>query len=354
MEEKEILIFGSIWNRIRLLFYSKSIDKANELFFNMKCFIPRYRQWILCGDIPKKARFVKNVELIETKDFTALREAFLQSLAEEEAGTPPIQIVYFNAREDVFNNTLRHLDRGWIATASGEKSNLEWKSIKIYEETKFKEGIIYFLDPMLDETSIEEEIIKNTTNNSPGVRSYMVQMKENEVHFAFQAIQDELKTGEKTTQAYLTETLNIRQKTLKKIIEIGKKERRFDISSYIEWSPPHIINFLKGISHVREISLAAIFDKRKLIGYARYGDIVFPSQNFLRLSDRIMTSSEDKSNLSRKWNLEISAGSKNIFISNNDYLYGFILEKGINIKEFKSVMERLIKESIEGSKKSRQ
>ncbi|MFQ6089092.1 MAG: hypothetical protein ACE5K0_09360 [Candidatus Methanofastidiosia archaeon] len=308
----------------------------------MRCFIPRYRQLILCGDIPKEARYIKGVKLVETKEFKSLRDALKESLAEEEMGTPSVQIVYFNAEEGVFKNILRYLDRGWVATTASEKPALEKESFNIYEEIRFKEGIIYLLDPMLEDISIEERIIEDTRNRSSGVRFFMIQMKESQVHLAFQAIQDELEAGEKVTQSYLSETLGIREKTLKKIIEMGRRERRLDISNYIEETPPQVIKFLKDISSGKEISLAAVFDKKNLIGYARYRDIVFPTLNFLRLSDRVETFSDTKLNIGKRWSLRLNAKNKDIFIYKHNYLYGFILEKGINFIDITSRIEKLI------------
>lgn len=341
MEEKNILILASIWNRNRIVFHSKSIEQANKLFFNTRCFIPRYRQSIFCGDIPKEVRYTKGSKLLETKELESLRGALLGSLAEEEMGTPPVQIVYFNAEEKIFENILRYLDRGWIATTTREKSILKERKFDIYLEIELEEGIIYLLDPAVEETSIEEEIIENTSNTNNGIRPFMVQMKASQVHYAFQAILDELGAGKKMTQAFLSESLDIRQKTIEKIVEIGKRERRLDISSYIEESPPHIIKFLKDISSINEISLAAVFDKRKLIGYAKYRDIVFPTTFFLQLIDGIEPSSGSEFKIGKRWHFELNAKFKDIFIFNHDYLYCFILEKGMPLEAFKSKLKKL-------------
>jgi hypothetical protein len=348
MEEKETLIFSSIWNRNRMVFRSENIDQANELFFNATCFIPQYRQLIFCGDIPKELRYTKGAKLLETKDLESLRDAFQGSLAEEEMGTPPVQIVYFNAEERVFNNILRYLDRGWIATTSRDKSILEKQEFNIYLQIELEEGVIYLLDPAVADTSIEEEILENTNNNSSGIRTFMAQMKENQVHYAFQAILDELGTGEKITQAFLSESLDVRQKTIEKIIEIGKRERRFDISNYIEESPPPVVKFLKDLSSIREISLAAVFDRRDLIGYAKYRDVVFPTGNFLRLNDAIEHPSGSKFNIRKPWHFELNAKFRDIIIFNNDYLYCFILEKGMNFEEFQSRLKKLLRSLKDG------
>jgi len=335
-----------------MVFHSESIEQANELFFNTRCFIPQYRQLIFCGDIPKELRYTKGAKLLETKDFDSLRGAFQGSLAEEEMGTPPVQIVYFNAEERIFKNILRYLDRGWIATTAGDKSILEKQKFNIYQQIELEEGIIYLLDPVVGDTSIEKEIIENTNNNSSGIRTFMAQMKANQIHYAFQAILDELGTGKKVTQAFLSESLDVRQKTIEKIVEIGKRERRFDISNYIEESPPHIIKFLKDLSFIKEISLAAVFDRRNLIGYAKYRDIIFPTRNFLRLNDGIEHSSGSKFNIGKPLYFELNAKFRDIIIFNSDYLYCFILEKGMNFEEFQSKLKKLrrsFKDGVNGA-----
>jgi len=345
MEEKEALILASIWHRDKLILRSKSIEEANNLFFNIKYLIPKYRQLIICGDIPKKARYLNGTKLIETKDFDSLRDAFQQSLAEEEIGTPPVQIIFFNAGEGVLKNIFKYLDRGWIATTTCQKPTLEKESFNIYEEIRLKEEIIYLLDPMPEDISIEKRIIEDTRNSSDGGKEFMIQMKQSQVHLAFQAIKDELESGKCITQSYLSEIYNLRDKTLSKIIEIGRRERRLDISNYIEETSPQIVNFLRKISSINEISLAVVFDNENLIGYAKYRDIVFPAVNFLQLSKRVDSSSDNKLNNSKRQYIELNSEHKDIFIYKNNYLYGFVLEKGIEPSFFRFKLEKLI-ESI--------
>lgn len=348
MEKEEALLLASIWHRKRLLLSSKSIEKANRLFHNIRCFIPQYRQLILCGDIPKEANYIKGAKIVKTKEIEPLRNALRESLAEEEIGAPPVQIIYFNACDGVFQYILKQLDRGWIATTVCKKSIIEKESLNIYEEFKQKEEVIYFLDPVVEDISIEKRIIEDTRGSGKGTRLFMIQMKQSQVNLAFQAIQDEVESGKRITQAYLLETLDVRQKTLEKIIEIGKRERRLDLSDYLEGTPHPIVKFLKQISSIREISLAAVFDKKNLLGHAKYREIVFPTLNFLRLSDKVEAFSKRKFDIGKHWSLRLSAKNKNIFICKNNYLYGFILEKGIDPITFKSTLEKHIEGVFNG------
>jgi len=342
-EEREVMILTSLWHRNRLVLHSRDIKEANDLFFNINYFIPQYRQLIFCGDIIKKARYLKGVKLIETEDLGSLGEAFKESLAEEELGTPPVQIVYFNAREETFKQVLQNLDRGWIATCTDDTANFVKNSYNIRKEIIFERCIIYMLDPLPNDFSIEEKLIEDTKESNRGIKQFIIQMKQSQVHLAFQAIQDELSSRKKVTQSYLSETLGIREKTLKKIIEIGIREKRLDISNYIEMIPSLIIDFLKEISFIKEVSLVAVFEGNNLVAYSRYRDIIFPTLNFLQLRDKIDIFLDSGLNIGEYWHLRLNSENKDIFIYNHDYLYCFILEKGINFITFRSKVEKLIR-----------
>ncbi|MBN1273145.1 MAG: hypothetical protein JXB26_12820 [Candidatus Aminicenantes bacterium] len=343
---KEALIFASIWHRNRFVISGKTLDDANDLFFGFRDFIPQYRNLILCGDVPKESRYLKGVKLIDTDDLPSLREAFIESIAEEDLGAPPVQIIFFNATAEVFGEVLQHIDRGWVATYEGNPLSYLKKSFEIWEEFSFKKAKLYTLDPLLADTALEEKLIEDTKNNSKGVRLFKFQMKQSQVYLAFQAIGDELEVKEKITQSYLSETLELREKELRKIIEIGKRERRLDLSNYIEQTPTELVKFLKEISAEKELSMAAIFRERNLVGYARYRNLSFPSSIFTRIEEFIEKLNKKNLNIGKRWYFRLASERKDIFIFNEDYLYCFVLEKGINFIAFKTKIEKLINKIV--------
>ena len=342
-QEEEAIILATIWHRDRLVIQSEDLKNANDAFFELSYFIPQYRQLVLCGDIPKGARYLKGAKLLETDDISSLREAFQSSLAEEELGTPPVQIVYFNASEEVLQNVLKNLDRGWIATSSRERKDFVRKMFKPKKEISFNGKIIYLLDDLSVDYSIEKKLLEDTKNSSKGIKQFIIQMKQSEVHLAFQAIQDELKTRKNVTQSYLSETLGIREKTLRKIIETGIRERKLDISDYIVDTPPLIVEFLKEISQIKEVSLVAVFKDMNLIAYARYREIGFPTMSFLQLKKNVENLQDSKLEIGEYWHLRLNALNKDIFLYNHDYFYCFVLEKGLNFITFRAKIEKLVK-----------
>lgn len=342
MSDREELILGSIWQRNRLAIQSKNIKKANELFSSMRSYIPSYRQLIFSGDIPKEVQYLTGAKLIKTHDVDSISIALQEAMAEEEMGATPVQIIYFNAGETELNGVLKNLDRAWIATTTCTKDILDKASFDVHEEIRMEEEVICLLDPIPEDLGIEKRIIEDTRESSKGVREFITQMKASQIHLGFKAIQDELEVKDKLTTSYLLETLNLNAELLKKIVKIGGRESRLDVSPYVEKTPPRIEGFLNKISSTKEVLLAAIFDKETLVGYAKYGDVVFPSQNFIRLSDRVSAFSETKLKFSAPWYLDLKTKNKNVFLYKNKYLYGFILDKGIDTVIFRFKVEKAI------------
>lgn len=341
-EEKEAIIFASIWNRNRIIITSENSDDSVQLLNDVRFYSPAYRQYIICGDFPKGERYKKGVKLIETKESSALRVAFKQSLEEEELGAPPVQIIFFNANPPEFQNIFSYLDRGWILTSNCTRIDIE-KSFRIYQEFEYQNGRIYILDPIPENTFVEKDILGKTRFSGKSIKEYLVQMKASQVHLSFKAITDELESGKQLTQSSLSEALNIREKTIKKVIEIGKREKRLDLQSYIEETPPYLVTFLKKMSMFRDLSLIAIFDSDQLMGYARYRDYSPSSQNFLLLKDEVVSLMEGNSNPEKTWFFEISGKNKNLLIYFHKYLFCFILEKGLKLNVFREKIEGHIK-----------
>jgi hypothetical protein len=337
--DKEALIFSSIWHRNRILLCSENIEEANLLFNRFRCYIPQYREMIFCGDIPKTARFIREARLVETDDTPTLNSVLLESLSEEELGTQPVTVVYFNADEKTYKNTLSTLDRGWISTTTVKPSAFEKKPLKIVKKIQIGKVAVLILDPIPTNIFLEKKIIEETIDCSEKVKEYVVQMNESQVHLAFNAILGELEAKNKLTQSYISDTLNIREKTLTKIIEIGKRERRMDILEYIEETPSEIIEFLKGLSIEKEILLAAVFENRDLVGYAKFGDIVFPSRKFLQIDEEIDTISNKDFDLVEGRLVEMRLGNRNIVLYKHQYLFGFVLNSGINPVLLKSKID---------------
>ncbi len=169
-------------------------------------------------------------------------------------------------------------------------------------------------------------------------------MKETEARLAFQAILAEMESGKTVTQSYLAETLKVREKTYHKILEIGFRERRLDVTPYIKETVPQVVKFLKAISLWNEASLAAIFIHKNLIGYAKYKDVDFSSLNFLSLSDRVEALSQTEANPGHPWLLELNTREMNILLLKHRLLYGFVLSGGADSALFRNKLEGLIDE----------
>ncbi|MBN2207531.1 MAG: hypothetical protein JW742_09015 [Candidatus Aminicenantes bacterium] len=326
----EASLLAAMWHRNRIVIQASSVDSANALFSLWKYMVPQYRTFVLCGDVPKTARYIKGAKIVEAKEPEAQREAFELSYAEEELGSPPIQIVYFGADPTVLRDVLSAIPQGWIATTTHPPRAWETEKTRVRDALSFADGTFSFLDPIPKDIFIERRLIQDMRDNSEGVRDFKVQLKQSEVHLAFQAMLTELESTGLLTQSYVSEMLNVRERTLAKIMAIGSRERRVDLSSFIQRTDPTIVGFLKEMSSVKELYLAALFDGENLVGYAKYRDINFPSQNFLRIVGAVGAYARCASRTGPLKYVEINTRHLNILVCVHPIVFGFVLEAGPN------------------------
>jgi hypothetical protein len=333
-------ILSSIWHRNRIVLRADSGERADSIFFELRPFIPQYRQLIFCGQIPKEARFLRNAKFIETADLNALRRALVESFAEEEMGAPPVQVVFFQADRAAFMELLAHLDRGWMATTRVGLEVLSAASLPPVEEIKTRADSLALLDPLPQDMSLEDRIMEDTKSLSGAIKAFRIQSKQGQVHLAFQAIQAELESTPRLTQSYLQETLRLRENTLKKVLEIGRRERRVDLSSYIEETPGPMIEFLKKISAGGGLSQAVVFDGGNLLGFARFGDIELPSRYFLLAWQIVARLEKDGLPLGPCRFIELkTTGQVTVLFYNHRYLFGFIPARDADLAGLKLNIE---------------
>lgn len=343
----EASLLAALWHRVRIVIQASSLESANALFSLWKYMIPQYRTFVLCGDVPKTARYIKGAKIVEAKEPEAQRDAFELSYAEEELGSPPIQIVFFGADAAVLRDVLSAIPQGWIATTTRPPRDWETEAIRVQDALSFADGTFHFLDPLPNDIFIERRLIQDMRDNSEGVREFKVQLKQSEVHLAFQAMLTELESSGMLTQSYVSEMLNVRERTLAKIVAIGSKERRVDLASFIQRTDPVIVEFLKDMSSVKELYLAALFQGADLVGYAKYRDIHFPSQNFLRVLRAVAAFARSDTRTGPVQYVEINTRHLNILVCVHPIVFGFVLEAGPNplMVRFKveESLEKLVK-----------
>jgi len=343
--QEEASALAAVWHRTRMVVTSPGPDLAVPLCLKLFSYIPRYRQVLLCGNVPKEMKYLKGAKLMEKSEPLAQQAAFQISLAEEELGAAPIQVIYFGDPQAATRDLFGPIDRGWmIVSPNIPRAAIEKSTSSIQGEIRFPEGKIYLLDALPADLTIEKSILNETIGSSPGVREYMIQMKETEVRLAFQAILAETESGRAVTQSYLAEMLKVREKTYHKILDIGLRERRMDLRPYIKETVPKVIKFLKAISLWNEASLGAIFIHKNLIGYAKYKDVDFPSQNFLTMGERMEALSQTEIGPGHPWILELNTREMNILLIKHRLLYGFVLAAGADSALFRMKLEGLIDE----------
>ena len=334
-------ILASIWHRHRMVFHAETGERADGLFLELRPFFPQYRQMIFCGQIPKEARFLRGAKFNETRDLHALRTALSESLGEEEMGAPPVQIVYFRADREVFQQLLAPLDRGWIATTEAGPEALSAALLKPHKMIRTKAETVSLIDPLPADMSLEERIMEDTKNLSGAIKAFRIQSKQGQVHLAFQAIQMEMESEPHLTQAYLQETLRLRENTLKKVLEVGRLERRVDISPYIEETPPPVVEFLKKVALAGGLSQAVVFDGDKLIGYARYRDLELPSRVFFHAWKTIARLENEGLPLGPCRFIEFkTTGQVTVLFYRHQYLFGFIPEYETDLAILKINIEK--------------
>lgn len=334
-------LLASLWNRNRMVLVAETGARADRLFFEVRPFIPQYRQLIFSGSIPREARFIRGAKCIDTRDMAALKTALFDSLQEEELGAPPVQIVFFRADAGIFRDLLSMLDRGWIATS--DENPVVWGETRLKRagQITMDHGTISLLDPLPADIALEEQIVAETLRVSGPVKAFRVQSKQGQVHLAFKAISEEFESRSNVTQAYLQEALRLRERTLKKALEIGRRERRVDLSLYIEETPAIVVEFLKTAPAAGKLSQAVVFDGDKLIGFARYGDIELASADFLRGLDVTTRLAADLFALESCRLAEIRTTSHiTILFAKRKYLFGFIPDREADISQLKQNLDK--------------
>ncbi|MBM3297921.1 MAG: hypothetical protein FJY83_10040, partial [Candidatus Aminicenantes bacterium] len=307
----EARVLSSLWDRNRLICSVSDPSLFHSLFCWLRIYIPRYRQILLLGDVPKETRHLKGVRVIEGEDLGSRKESLKQAFSDEETGAPPIQIIGFGLEKEAFRTLLGPLDRGWVAFFSGlTNKDIEETGHTVCEEIALEGGSLFLLDPLPPDLSPEEEILLETAACSPAMKDFVIQMRQSHLHLAFQAITAEVEAGRSVTRAYLSEMLRVKERGLKKILRLGLRDRRLDLSQYIRDTPQPIIEFLKSLSQESELALAAVFEREELVGYARYRECFFPSRNIMKFKHNINRLGATACDPCRPWFLEVRAADK--------------------------------------------
>jgi len=337
----EVALLASIWHRNRLAVRSADESEAAELVAALLEYVPPYRQLVFCGSVPKTLRFVPDVKTIDLQDLAGLRDSLLAAIAEEGMGTSPLQIVYFGADREVFESLLAFLDRGWMATTALDDIPIGGGAEAGRKEIRRSAASIVLLDPVPDNTFLEERIFEDTFQRSASLRKFLIRMKQSEVHLAFDAIQGEIETGNRYHRAFFKETLKLRERTLQKVFEIGLRERRLDLTSYVEDTPPPITRLLKKLTSLEGLLMAVVLDKETLIGVGRYRDLDLPHKTVTLLWDSVRDLAELLGQKDSCRSLEISTSRYHVLLMQDDYLFGFILDRDILPNVFKSAFDRI-------------
>ena len=340
----EARVLATLWDRNRMVCSLTDPSLFHSLFCWLRIYIPRYRPLLLLGDVPRETRHLKGVKVLDGGDIPSRMAALEQAFSEEETGAPPIQVVGFGLDEEAFGMLRSRLDRGWIAFFSGlKKKDLEAAGLHVHEEIALEGGELFLLDPPPSDLGPEEELLLETASCSPAMKDFMIQMRQSQMYLAFQAIHAEIEADRSVTRPYLSETLWIKDKGLKKIIRLGQREQRLNLEPYIKDTPPQVIEFLKSLSQESDLALAALFEREELIGYARYRECFFPSRNILKFKQILDRLGHSACEPGRPWYLEIRAGDKTVQVYQGRYLYGFLLEGGAKSASFRNrIRERIL------------
>ncbi len=332
-------LLSAVWNRNRLVVQAPTPAEANALAFHLRIFIPRYRQLLLCGDIPKEASFLSGARLLRGDDPEALREAVLQSFEEEEIGSPPIQVIYFQPPAAIVSGVLAGLDRGWIATTCLARAELQKAGLTLHRALELGRSAIFIVDPATESSKLEDMIFEQTRDSSREVQQYVIQMNQSQVYLAFQAIRDELQTRDSVTSAAILEEYGIRQRTLDKILTVGRRDHRLDLAPYIRDTPPDVLKFLKEVGRVKTVDLAAVFEGETPVGYAKFREVVFPSRYFL---DIVAMASLARETSGAFRSFEAGLETHHLLIYQGDYLYAFLVDIQENPFRFRIEIERML------------
>ncbi|MBN2089676.1 hypothetical protein JW964_08680 [candidate division KSB1 bacterium] len=279
-------LFAAIWSRQPIIIHSHSTPEATlSILENIIPFIPKYRQLIIHGDLPRRFLFASHrPKYIENINFELLCESILTSFEEEKnLRCRPITYFGYDVPEQIFQKILQLLDRGWIATSSLSIDRIE----NIFqnaspESFRFNDDIsITFLKGHPKRMPMEMQILKIFNSRSALTANYHIQKKETEIRYAAETLVQEIEQGKTFQQAEIQELFDLDYQNFMKCLEIIEAEFYLKIDRYITLTSNRIKHVLQKLCTLDGVLYVCALSDGDLTGLLKTRDrIVFPLKFF--------------------------------------------------------------------------
>lgn len=335
-ENKQFFIntVSSIWNRYPFIISCSDEEQCNNLVLQLIDFIPAYRQLVGCGNVPRNIEFSqRKPRILDSSELKLLCDSLSLSFEEEQEGSRPIQLVYFDATEDTFSELLGKQTHGWFATTHLSFAEIG-SLLEIYDLESVDDCTILFLKPN-DNIGIEQVLFDKSERRSLEVASFIYQLKMSEVNLIGNAILKEIENGKNMTAVEIKELFDIDDLTLDRVISLLNIESKINVKSYITFTPKMVQFQLKQCLGLNGVILAGAMEDERLIGLAKERNINFSVTNLFNTIGKEFYDTIAEYNFGENTQLiiEIKDGKKILFVLNHKYVYTFLIDttKNINI-----------------------
>ncbi len=281
-------LFAAIWSRQPIIIHSHSTPEAAlQILEDIMPFIPKYRQLLIHGDLPRRLIFESyRPKYIQNISFDLLCESILASFEEEKnLKSRPMTYLGYNVPEQVFQGVLQSLDRGWIVTTSLSIDKIE----KIFlndspESLRYSDEIsVTFLKGRPKRMPIEMQILKIFNSRSTLTANYHIQKKETEIRYAAETLVQEIEQGKTFQQAEIQELFDLDYQNFMKCLEIIEAEFYLKIDRYINLTSNRIKHILQKLCTLNGVLYVCSLAGGELTGLLKTQDrIVFPLNFFHR------------------------------------------------------------------------
>jgi len=270
--ELTVQLLSQIWLKKPVIILVNPQSRVIPLFEELISLIPEYRQLIVCGSAPRGIiRNNHQSKFIEYENVETISETIFSLVGEEKAGKYiPLQILYFNVNENIFNQILLKIDHGWIAiTALLPEKLKSYEAFKNYEVfTSVDFSTRFFLETTAN-SELEHKLLSRAANRSDAAAVYLIQKKFSEIRYAGEALFREIEAGNTLYQAELQELLEMDNLHLRKTLSVLHAENSLDLSRYIHLIPTVLEEALQKILRLEGILWVLTLSNRHVLGLAK-------------------------------------------------------------------------------------
>lgn len=346
-------LFGAIWQRNPIIFVLNSKEDEESVLETLFNFVPMYRQLIVCGELSKKFFFEqKPAKYLNISDHEILLETLETCYKEDGLLSPPIQLLYIDAKKVDFEKVLRSMSQGWIALTFEKVSELSklFNNKSLKKVALNKNVSVLFVDGLPADTALEKQILQKCVNKASTVFRYIMQMRLYEVHFICRAFLDEIEKGQYINQIEAEEQFEIDYFTFLRAIDVLEREYHVKPQSYIEFTSTSITELLKKFIRIDGVLAAVAVKNGKIIAMEKIKNILPNTSNlfvpfvdlFEQSNQQGFWGTEQLLIIKMREDVKLLFCSKYLPLEEEQIQFSFLLDAKVQITLMMSEMERII------------